>query len=415
LEDAQAKGLRCPECGSSRLYKDGLRYLANGQTVQRWLCRNCGYRFSEKNSNNSDTFQRDQKVHTLVLNSPETLLTNRQGSDEASNRAPTAHSGLVQTLAEVEKALGEKQAAGATEKSVESQTKQKLIEFAWWMKKQGYADETIRCNVSALKILAIRGADIHSPESVKEVIAKQKWSANRRKNVINAYTLFLKMHGATWDKPKCTIEQKIPFIPTEQEINSLIAGSGKKLAAFLQLLKETAMRAGEAVRLEWTDVDFERRIITLNKPEKRSNPRMWRVSNELIAMLKNLPKTNQKVFGDATYNTFKQTLQRTRKRLAYTLQNPRLEKITLHTFRHWKATMLYHQTKDPYYVKQFLGHKTLKNTEIYITVERTIFGEYSDEFTVKVATKPEEIKALLESGFEYVCQKDDLMFFRKRK
>jgi len=318
-------------------------------------------------------------------------------------------------LAEVEKALGEKQAAGATEKSVESQTKQKLIEFAWWMKKQGYADETIRCNVSALKILAIRGADIHSPESVKEVIAKQKWSANRRKNVINAYTLFLKMHGATWDKPKCTIEQKIPFIPTEQEINSLIAGSGKKLAAFLQLLKETAMRAGEAVRLEWTDVDFERRIITLNKPEKRSNPRMWRVSNELIAMLKNLPKTNQKVFGDATYNTFKQTFQRTRKRLAYTLQNPRLEKITLHTFRHWKATMLYHQTKDPYYVKQFLGHKTLKNTEIYITVERTIFGEYSDEFTVKVATKPEEIKALLESGFEYVCQKDDLMFFRKRK
>lgn len=60
------------------------------------------------------------------------------------------------------------------------------------------------------------------------------------------------------------------------------------------------------------------------------------------------------------------------------------------------------------------SHKTLKNTEIYITVEKTIFGEYGDEYTVKVATKPDEIKALLESGFEYVCQKDDLMFFRKR-
>lgn len=317
-------------------------------------------------------------------------------------------------MVEVETRI-ENQAAGATEKSGENETKQRLVEFAWWMKKRGYADETIRCNASALKILTERGADLNSPESVREVIAKQQWSGNRRKNVINAYTVFLKMHGSNWDKPKCTVEQKIPFIPTEQEINALIARSGKKLAAFLQLLKETAMRAGEAVRLEWTDIDFERRIITLNKPEKRSNPRMWRVSNELMAMLKNLPKNNQKIFGEATYNTFKQTFQRTRKRLAYTLQNPRLEKITLHAFRHWKATMLYHQTKDPYYVKQFLGHKTLKNTEIYITVERTIFGEYSDEFSVKVATKPEEIKALLETGFEYVCQKDDLMFFRKHR
>ena len=175
------------------------------------------------------------------------------------------------------------------------------------------------------------------------------------------------------------------------------------------------MRAGEAIRLEWTDIDFERRVITLNKPEKRSNPRMWKVSKELIAMLKALPKEGRRVFGKATYFTLKHAMWRTRKRLASKLQNPRLEKITFHTFRHWKATMLYHQTKDPYYVKQFLGHKTLKNTEIYITIEKTLFGEYSDEFTVKVASKPEEIKALLEAGFEYVCEKDGLMFFRKRK
>ena len=117
-----------------------------------------------------------------------------------------------------------------------------------------------------------RGADLSSPESVKEAISRQKWSGNRRKNVINAYTLFLKMQELHWDKPKYTIEQKIPFIPTEQELDALIAGAGKKHAAFLRLLKETAMRAGEAIRLEWADIDFEKRTITLNKPEKRSNP-----------------------------------------------------------------------------------------------------------------------------------------------
>ena len=72
-----------------------------------------------------------------------------------------------------------------------------------------------------------------------------------------------------------------------------------------------------------------------------------------------------------------------------------LDPCARHTFRHWKATMLYHQTKDPYYVKEFLGHKSIKSTEIYITIERTIFEpSSSDELTVKVATKPEEIKNL---------------------
>lgn len=104
-----------------------------------------------------------------------------------------------------------------------------------------------------------------------------------------------------------------------------------------------------------------------------------------------------------------------RKRLATKLQNPRLLQISFHTFRHWKATMLYHQTKDPFYVKQFLGHKELRNTEIYINIERAIFGQGNDEFTVKVAKTSEEIKELLEAGFDYVCEKDGLVFLRKRK
>jgi hypothetical protein len=37
------------------------------------------------------------------------------------------------------------------------------------------------------------------------------------------------------------------------------------------------------------------------------------------------------------------------------------------------------------------------------------------EFTVNVVSAPEEVKALLEVGFDYVCQKDNLIFMRKRK
>jgi len=75
--------------------------------------------------------------------------------------------------------------------------------------------------------------------------------------------------------------------------------------------------------------------------------------------------------------------------------------------------MEYHKTKDPHYVKQFLGYKSIQNTELYINIEHTLFDSGNDNFTV--AEKTEEVKALPEAGFEYVCQKDNLIFLRKRK
>ena len=79
-----------------------------------------------------------------------------------------------------------------------------------------------------------------------------------------------------------------------------------------------------------------------------------------------------------------------------------------------RATILYHQTKDRYYVN--LGHKSINNREIYITIEQAISSESSnDEFTVRIASKPEEIKAFPEVGFEYVCEKERLLLFGKRK
>lgn len=209
--------------------------------------------------------------------------------------------------------------------------------------------------------------------------------------------------------------RKMPFIPLESELDALIAASGKKTATILQLLKETGMRSGEARRLSWTDVDLERLVVSVNSPEKRSNLHVIKVSPKFAGMLNALPRTNQKVFGSNNETTWRRNFLQTRKRVAAKLQNPRLERIAFHTFRHWKAMMEYHGTRDPYYVKQLLGHKSLRNTEIYINIEHAIFQSETDEFNVKVAEKPEGTKTLLEVGFEYVCEKDGLMFFRKRK
>jgi transposase-like protein len=37
----------CPLCGSKRNWKGGIRYTCAGE-IQRYLCRDCGYRFTPK-------------------------------------------------------------------------------------------------------------------------------------------------------------------------------------------------------------------------------------------------------------------------------------------------------------------------------------------------------------------------------
>ena len=235
-------------------------------------------------------------------------------------------------------------------------------------------------------------------------------SAGRKENAVDAYTTFLQMPGMIWNPPRYRRVPKLPFIPLEKEIDDLIAGCSRKVAAFLQLLKETGMRAGEAWRLEWTDVDFVKRTIRVT-PEKGSNPRIFKVSDKLLAMLGRLPKKSNRVFGTYVLNGFARMFQRQRKRVAQKLQNPRLLRISFHTIRHWKATMEYQRTRDILYVMKLLGHKNINNTLKYTQ----LVDFQDDEYVSKVAKTVEEACQLVEAGFEYVCEMDGVKIFRKRK
>jgi len=313
-------------------------------------------------------------------------------------------------LAKVETRKQER-AAGAT-KTDRATIKGKIIEFAWWMKKEGYAETTIITRSKLLTILAKRGADLNDPESVKKVIAEQNWCAKRKINAADAYSAFLRMMGKQWNPPRYTYARKLPFIPTEEEIDALIAGTGPKTSTFLQLLKETGARAGEANALQWTDIDFEKGTVRITA-EKGSNPRIFKISNKLLSMLRALQAKSKstKIFSKHL-RTQRRLFQKQRRTLAIKLQNPRLLQIHFHTFRHWKATMEYAKTKDILHVMKILGHKNIKNTLIYTQ----LIPFKDDEYTSKVATNAKEACQLIEAGFEYVCTTpENLMIFRKRK
>jgi len=118
----------------------------------------------------------------------------------------------------------------------------------------------------------------------------------------------------------------------------------------------------------------------------------------------------------ATLNAIKSNFFLQRRTIARKMGNPRLLKIHLHTFRHFKGTTEYHKTKDIIHVQQILGHQDIKSTMMYIQIEQALFqNSMDDEFHVKVAKTEEEIKGLLEIGYEFILQKDGLAYFCKRK
>jgi len=181
------------------------------------------------------------------------------------------------------------------------------------------------------------------------------------------------------------------------------------MATFLQLLKETGARCGEACQLKWIDIDVENSSVRVT-PEKGSNPRMFRISNKLMSMLNMAPKDMQTVFIPNA-NILRKSFQIQRKKIAFKLQNPRLSQISFHTLRHFKATMEYHKTKDILHVMQVLGHKNINNTLIYTQ----LINFKDDDYIAKVAHSEQEVCQLLEAGFEYVCDYDRNKILRKRK
>ena len=115
--------------------------------------------------------------------------------------------------------------------------------------------------------------NLYDSESICEHIKTAK-CVNRRKNLLSySYRDWCRWKDSDYEIVKFKESPgKLPYIPTEGELDQLIAGFGPKYAAFLKLLKETGFRSIEARRIRPIDIDLDRRVITLNNPAKGSKP-----------------------------------------------------------------------------------------------------------------------------------------------
>jgi len=291
---------------------------------------------------------------------------------------------------------------------------EKVFSVLWMLKREGYAETTILAVGKRLRHLA-NHVDLDDPEAVKEFIANKNYSNGYKESLAEAYDHYVKCHGLSWKKPFFKRYEQLPKLPTEEQINMLIANAGRKYALILSLMKDLGCRPIELTWLRVRDFDLNNGFVTI-KTAKYGKGRILKISSSTLAMLKAYINSKKLGLNDRLFpvksSTISDKFRLLRNRLAEKLQDPSFKTIRLYDLRHWKATMLYHKTKDLLYVKAFLGHRDLRSTLRYTQ----LLDFRKEEYIVKAASSSEEAKALIEAGFEYVCTTPEgVMLFRKPK
>ncbi|MGD6808615.1 MAG: hypothetical protein ACQCN3_02845 [Candidatus Bathyarchaeia archaeon] len=373
----------CPNnCKTGKVVKDGKRTLNDGSRVQRYYCMTCGMRFSDN-----------------------TLKT-----EVAINSA-------CQICAKGAKNLHVPKPKHYGTGELNDETKAMLKVFEGWLQKQGYAQSRYPNDV---KTLAYIGADLLNPESIKEVIGAHKVKNGSKMLLCYAYEAFMKMHNATsgtklsWERPEYHQEEIIPFIPEESELDQLIAAAqSKRMAAYLQTLKETFTDPSEALRIQ-RDTDINGNLITIRYPVKNHRPRTLEVSDKCIAMVNMAPRKSNLLF-DCRYSVMNHAFLKLKKRVATKTKNDRIIHVELRSFRHYAGTKIAELSNgNPITVMKALGLKNIDNAMKYINIWKLSFRTET-QWEYMTVTTPDEMKIALLGGFEYVIDKFGASWFRRQK
>ena len=146
------------------------------------------------------------------------------------------------------------------------------------------------------------------------------------------------------------------------------------------LLFMTGMRIGEAAALQWSDIDFETGILSINKnlyyktmteykfvePKTQAGIRDIVIDDDTIKELKEWKEVQQKVLTNYDFvmsysgiPTSKHTLPRALEKLA---ELAGVHRIKIHALRHSHASLLISMRENPLIIKDRLGHEKIQTT-----------------------------------------------------
>lgn len=287
------------------------------------------------------------------------------------------------------------------------------------MRKNGTKATSLYTIYNQLKHLA-RYSDLHDPEKIKDFIAGKKTDTYKQ-HLCVAYNIFCEYHKIKWNMPSYDADtKKMPKLPTEEQIKTLIAGAGKVMSLKLRLSMETGLRPIELCNLKAANLDMPHTAV-IPTTAKHGCPRILKISTQLMQDLntriiqKNL-KPNDNIFGASIARHYGNHYREMRKTLANKLNRPDLLGVRLYDFRHFFGTMRYMTLRDIPLTAQDMGHTDYNTTSRYLHLARIAELTTDDQWICKAVTTKDEAKPLVEAGFQYVnTTPDGFMLYRKRK
>jgi integrase len=284
-----------------------------------------------------------------------------------------------------------------------------ILKTLLFLKREGYPESTIETVGRRLRNIA-QSCDLFDVDSVKRFIASKKTSDGYKSNLCDAYSHFLRVNGLVWNRPRYKREKKLPRAPTTENVERIISRASWRYACVFSMLRDTGAMPEELHRTKRRDIDLESGVVSLCGC-KYHKPRAIKVKPSTLAMLKRYlaDGSNEQPFPSSrkTYEAWR----RYRNDLAERLGDPQLKAIRLYDLRHYFGTMLYHRTKDILLTKEQMGHSRIETTLIYTKLIRF----ESEDYMCRVAKSVAEAAALIESGFDFVCEMEDAKLFKKPK
>ena len=172
--------------------------------------------------------------------------------------------------------------------------------------------------------------------------------------------------------PKIRCEKKLPRILSVEQERQLLRSCELYSKALFSVICDCGLRASEACRLEWYDINFDRQQVHIRRG-KGGKDRIIPISQKTLQVL----RVYWKSYGSLGA-VFKMPDHVTginpayiRKCLKYQLKKAGLDPtLTVHSLRHSYATHLLEAGEDIQTVQRRLGHRSLQTTVIYLHVAR---------------------------------------------
>jgi integrase len=245
-----------------------------------------------------------------------------------------------------------------------------IVNVMLWMKRNAYEESTIKKVAKLLRHLQ-RNANTAEPEEVKMYIAKKKCSNGHKENLVEAYAIYIRSEGLTWNQPFYQRYDKKRRAPKEELLDFMINHFRLEMALKLSMSKDLGTRPIELTWLAVRDIDLSTGIVSITGA-KHTIGREGKLKTKSLELLKiyiskKKLNSNNRLFNCKSEN-LSNDYRHYRNRIADDYNMPELKQIQLYDFRRFKASKAYHLNGKLLYVKQLLGHKDTRSTERYISL-----------------------------------------------